>query len=55
MLVTENRGQVGIEVLVGIVITVVVATVAALIMKGLYSSVQPNVAGQTNTVVNTIV
>ncbi|MBM3282039.1 MAG: class III signal peptide-containing protein [Candidatus Diapherotrites archaeon] len=48
----ENRAQTAMEALLVVGIVIVIATIAGLIMKGLFTQVQTDVQNQANTVVN---
>jgi uncharacterized protein (UPF0333 family) len=48
----ENRGQTAMEALLVVGIAIVIATIAGLIMKGVFTQVQVDVQNQTNTVVH---
>lgn len=50
----DNRGQADLALLLAAGIAIVIATIAGLIVKQVFSGVQPNVQGQTNTVVNEV-
>ncbi len=48
----ENRGQTAIEALLVVGIAIVIATVAGLILKGVFNQVQVDVQNQSNAVIN---
>lgn len=48
----ENRGQTAMETLLVVGIAIVIATIAGLVMKGVFSQVQVDVQNQSNIVVH---
>ncbi len=50
----DNRGQADLALLLAAGIAIVIATIAGLVLKALFTSQQPAIQGTTNTVVNSL-
>ncbi len=48
----ENRGQTAMETLLVVGIAIVIATIAGLILKGVFSTVSVDLQNQSNAVIN---
>lgn len=52
MIATETRAQAAVELLLAAGIVIVIATIAGLIMKGIFNQAQGNLTHETSAVVN---
>ncbi|MEK6821456.1 MAG: hypothetical protein AABY11_03605 [archaeon] len=50
----DNRGQADIALLLAVAGAIIIATIAGLILKGVFTSVQPDVQSGTNAVVHSL-